>query len=112
MGDQVVITLELRALSSRKAGFTSWGRGVRVWRHGESAHRMGERGHASQRTCCVHGRFPKYLCRGVLPLLDFSGMAGAGKTAYIAAIQAGLEKHYAPMERVFGEVIERSRSSS
>ncbi len=47
-----------------------------------------------------------------LPLLDFSGMAGAGKTAYIAAIQAGLDKHYAPMERVFGEVIERSRSSS
>lgn len=47
-----------------------------------------------------------------LPLLDFSGMAGAGKTAYIAAIQAGINKHYAPMERVFGEVIERSRLSS
>ena len=46
-----------------------------------------------------------------LPLLDFSGMAGTGKTAYIAAIQAGLDKHYAPMERVFGEVIAQSRSS-
>lgn len=46
-----------------------------------------------------------------LPLLDFSGMAGKGKTAYIAAIQAGLDKHCAPMERVFGEVIAQSRSS-
>jgi cell filamentation protein len=47
-----------------------------------------------------------------LPLLDFSGMAGTGKTAYIAAIQAALDKHHAPMEYVFGEVIEQSRSSS
>ena len=47
-----------------------------------------------------------------LPLLDFSVMAGTGKTAYIAAIQAGLDKHYAPMESLFGEVIEQSRSSS
>jgi cell filamentation protein len=47
-----------------------------------------------------------------LPLLDFSLMAGTGKTAYIAAIQAGLDKHYAPMERLFGKVIEQSRSSS
>lgn len=50
--------------------------------------------------------------RADLPLLDCSGMAGGGKAAYIAAIQAGLDKYYAPMERVFGEVIERSRSSS
>lgn len=47
-----------------------------------------------------------------LPLLDFSGLAGTGKAAYIDAIQAGLDKHYAPMERVFGEIIEQSRSSS
>ena len=47
-----------------------------------------------------------------LPLLDFGLMAGTGKTAYIAAIQAGLDKHYAPMERLFGKLIERSRSSS
>ena len=47
-----------------------------------------------------------------LPLLDFSLMAGTGKTAYIAAIQAGLDKHYAPMERLFGKVIEQSRSAS
>jgi cell filamentation protein len=47
-----------------------------------------------------------------LPLLDFSLMAGTGKTAYIAAIQAGLDKRYVPMESLFGEVIEQSRSSS
>lgn len=47
-----------------------------------------------------------------LPLLDFSLMAGTGKTAYIAAIQAGLDKHYAPMVSLFGEVIEQSRLSS
>jgi cell filamentation protein len=47
-----------------------------------------------------------------LPLLDFSLMAGTGKTAYIVAIQAGLDRHYVPMERLFGEVIEQSRSSS
>jgi cell filamentation protein len=47
-----------------------------------------------------------------LPLLDFSLMAGTGKTAYIAAIQAGLDKHYVPMESLFGEIIEQSRSSS
>ncbi len=47
-----------------------------------------------------------------LPLLDFSLMAGTGKAAYIAAIQAGLDKRYAPMESLFGEVIEQSRPSS
>jgi cell filamentation protein len=47
-----------------------------------------------------------------LPLLDFSLMAGTGKVAYVAAIQAGLDKHYAPMESLFGAVIEQSRSSS
>ncbi|MBI5314733.1 MAG: Fic family protein [Nitrospirae bacterium] len=47
-----------------------------------------------------------------LPLLVFSLMAGTGKTAYIAAIQAGLDKHYAPMEKLFGEIIEQSRLSS
>ncbi|NWF72433.1 MAG: Fic family protein [Nitrospirae bacterium] len=47
-----------------------------------------------------------------LPLLDFGIMAGTGKTASIAAIQAGLDKHYAPMERLFGKVIEQSLSPS
>ena len=47
-----------------------------------------------------------------LPLLDFSVMAGTGKPAYVAAIQAGMDKDYAPMERLFGEIIEQSRASS
>jgi cell filamentation protein len=47
-----------------------------------------------------------------LPLLDFSVIAGTSKNTYIAAIQAGLDKHYAPMESLLGEIIEQSRSSS
>ncbi len=47
-----------------------------------------------------------------LPLLDFSLIAGKSKNAYIAAIQAGLDKHYVPMERLLEEIIEQSRPSS
>ena len=47
-----------------------------------------------------------------LPLLDFGLIAGAGKAAYVAAIQAGFDKHYVSMERLFKEIIERSRASS
>jgi cell filamentation protein len=47
-----------------------------------------------------------------LPLLDFTVIAGKSKNAYIAAIQAGLDKRYTPMERLFGEIIEQSRASS
>ncbi len=47
-----------------------------------------------------------------LPLLDFSLIAGNSKNAYIAAIQAGLDKHYVPMERLLEEIIEQSRASS
>lgn len=47
-----------------------------------------------------------------LPLLDFSTIVGAKKKDYFAAIQAGLDKNYAPMERLFSEIIERSLASS
>lgn len=47
-----------------------------------------------------------------LPLLDFSLIAGNRKSAYIAAIQAGLDKRYVPMERLLEEIIEQSRASS
>lgn len=47
-----------------------------------------------------------------LPLLDFSLMTGTGKTTYIAAIQAGLDKRYVLMESLFREIIERSRAPS
>ena len=46
-----------------------------------------------------------------LPLLDFSLIA-ENKQAYFAAVQAGLDKHYGPMERLFAEIIERSLASS
>lgn len=47
-----------------------------------------------------------------LPLLDFSMIAGDKKKEYFAAVQAGLDKNYVPMERLFAEIIERSLSAS
>jgi cell filamentation protein len=47
-----------------------------------------------------------------LPLLDFGVIAGEKKAAYFAAVQAGLDKNYKPMERLFAEIIERSLASS
>lgn len=46
-----------------------------------------------------------------LPLLDFSVVAEEKKPDYFAAVQAGLDKNYAPMERLFAEIIERSLAS-
>jgi cell filamentation protein len=43
-----------------------------------------------------------------LPLLDFSDMAGVRKEEYFAAVQAGLDRDYGPMTRLFADVIERS----
>lgn len=47
-----------------------------------------------------------------LPLLDFSVIAEEKKQAYFAAVQAGLDKNYQPMGRLFAEIIERSVASS
>lgn len=47
-----------------------------------------------------------------LPPLNFSLIAEEKKQEYFAAIQAGLDKNYALMERLFAEVIERSLASS
>jgi cell filamentation protein len=47
-----------------------------------------------------------------LPLLNFSSIAEERKQEYFAAVQAGLDKNYAPMERLFSEIIERSLASS
>lgn len=47
-----------------------------------------------------------------LPLLDFSSIAEEKKQEYFVAIQTGLDKNYAPMERLFAEIIERSLASS
>lgn len=47
-----------------------------------------------------------------LPPLDFSVIAVEKKKEYFAAVQAGLDKNYSPMERLFGEIIERSLAAS
>lgn len=47
-----------------------------------------------------------------LPLLDFSPMAGRGTKRYFAAIQAGLDRDYAPMERIFSSIIGRNPGGS
>ena len=46
-----------------------------------------------------------------LPLLDFSAM-NEQKEKYFAAVQAGLERNYQPMETLFADVIESSVSAS
>ena len=43
-----------------------------------------------------------------LPLLDFSLIAGRRKKDYFAAIQAGLDRNYEPMEGILAETIDRS----
>lgn len=43
-----------------------------------------------------------------LPLLDFSQLAGERKEAYFAAVRAGLDRNYRPMEQLFAEIIDRS----
>lgn len=43
-----------------------------------------------------------------LPFLDFSLIADEKKEVYFAAVRAGLDRNYRPMERIFAEVIERS----
>lgn len=47
-----------------------------------------------------------------LPFFDFSLIAGEKKESYFAAVRAGLDRNYRPMERIFAEVIERSVAES
>ena len=47
-----------------------------------------------------------------LPPLNFSAIAEEKKPDYFAAVQAGLDKNYAPMAQLFAEIIERSLASS
>ena len=47
-----------------------------------------------------------------MPLLDFGLIAGERKEMYFAAVQAGLDKNYKPMEKLFAEIIERSLAVS
>lgn len=43
-----------------------------------------------------------------LPALDFGGIRGKKKTAYIAAIHAALSRDYAPMTALFNSVVART----
>jgi len=43
-----------------------------------------------------------------LPILDFSLISRAKKSAYFATVQTGLDRDYVPMEQLFAEVIECS----
>lgn len=47
-----------------------------------------------------------------LPPLDFRLIAGRGRKAYFAAVQAGMDRNYEPMERLFAEIIGRSLAAS
>jgi cell filamentation protein len=47
-----------------------------------------------------------------LPLLDFSLIADRAKNAYFAAVQAGMDRNYEPMARLFAEIIDRSLAAS
>jgi cell filamentation protein len=46
------------------------------------------------------------------PLLDFRPIVGEKKSAYFSAVQAGLDKNYEPMGKIFSEIIERSVAAS
>ncbi len=43
-----------------------------------------------------------------LPLLDFSGIRGKKKKEYFAAVQAGMDRNYGPMTKVFSDVIRKT----
>jgi cell filamentation protein len=43
-----------------------------------------------------------------LPLLDFSDIRGKKKKEYFAAVQAGMDRNYEPMTKVFSDVIRRT----
>jgi cell filamentation protein len=43
-----------------------------------------------------------------LPPLNFGNIRGRGRQEYFAAVRAGLERNYEPMERIFSAVIRRT----
>lgn len=46
-----------------------------------------------------------------LPLLNFSGIRGKKREAYFAAVQAGMDRNYAPMEAIFRAVLAKTLRS-
>ena len=47
-----------------------------------------------------------------LPPLDFTGVKGKKRQQYFAAVLAGIGRDYEPMERIFSEVVRRSRRAA
>lgn len=47
-----------------------------------------------------------------LPPLDFSGIKGKKRQQYFAAVRAGLGRDYEPMERIFSDVVRRTRQAA
>jgi cell filamentation protein len=43
-----------------------------------------------------------------LPPLDFGNIKGKKKQEYFAAVQAGLDRNYEPMKKMFSDVIGRT----
>lgn len=43
-----------------------------------------------------------------LPLLDFSDFMGRKRQTYFAAVRAGLDRNYTPMEKIFSDLIEKA----
>ena len=46
-----------------------------------------------------------------LPYLDFESMKGDGRKKYFAAVRYGLDRNYRPMEKIFSDIIDRSRKA-
>jgi len=47
-----------------------------------------------------------------LPPLDFTGIKGKNRQQYFAAVRAGIGRDYEPMERIFSDVVRRSRRAA
>ena len=45
------------------------------------------------------------------PPLDFTAIKWKKKQEYFAAVQAGMDRNYGPMEKIFREVIDRSHQA-
>ncbi len=60
-----------------------------------------------------NGRIARILAslmgiQAALPPLDFRGVIGKKKKEYIAAVQAGMNRNYKPMEKMFKYIIRRT----
>lgn len=47
-----------------------------------------------------------------LPPLDFSGIKGKKRQEYFGAVRAGLGRDYEPMERLFSDVVRKTRRAA